>query len=314
MDHAGMLVADIGGTNARFALFDEERGLSDIRNLSTAGHAGPAEAIRAYLGTRNVSTMVLAVATPVDGDHIRFTNSHWQFSVAELQRELDVSSLSVINDFVAQALAVPHLGETDLDIVRAGVCEPGWPIAVLGPGTGLGVAALVPVGDGWRPIASEGGHASFAPHSEREDAILRELRKEWPHVSCERVLSGPGLLRVARSLAAIDGVAFEATTPAEVTGSARDRTCPVCIETVRIFSALIGSIAGDLALTFGARGGVFLCGGVLARLGDMLDRELLTKNFMEKGRLRTFVNPIRIATVTHPNPGLLGAAHYDPQR
>ena len=89
---------------------------------------------------------------------------------------------------------MPHLGETDLDIVRAGVCEPGWPIAVLGPGTGLGVAALVPVGDGWRPIASEGGHASFAPHSEREDAILRELRKEWPHVSCERVLSGPGLL------------------------------------------------------------------------------------------------------------------------
>ncbi|MCB1971728.1 MAG: glucokinase [Geminicoccaceae bacterium] len=306
------LVADIGGTNARFALVDGTGELSDIRNLPTSGYPGPAAAVRAYLGAREVDTLVMAVATPVAGDRIRFTNCNWEFLVPELQAELGLERLSVINDFVAQALAVPQLSSKYLDPVRDGTVEPGWPMAVMGPGTGLGVAALVPVGGGWRPLASEGGHASFAPQNAREDAILRELRRQWPHVSCERVVSGPGLLHVARSLAAIDGKELQALSPESVTQFARERSCEICMETVEVFSGLIGSMAGDLALTFGARGGVYLCGGVTARLGELLDHDRLTTAFLEKGRLRSFLEPVPVAIVTHPNPGLLGTAHYHP--
>src|SRR5690606_6865957 len=304
------LIADIGGTNARFALAGEDGQPRDEEKLLVADFPGPLEAARAYLGGREVRDAVLAVATPVDSDWIDLTNAPWAFSVQALREALGVERLAVINDFTAQALAVPRLQPDERVLLRPGQPRRGGAIAVIGPGTGLGVAGLLPIGDVWYPIPSEGGHVSFAPHDERDAAVLARLRARFGHVSNERILSGPGLINLATTLAAIDGESISIDDPPEVSRRAESGECPYCREALERFSSLLGAAAGDLALLFCALGGVYIGGGLCKRLGPLLDVERMNASFVAKGRLSDYLQPIPIYLMTRRDAGLLGAAAY----
>lgn len=304
------LIGDIGGTNARFALVGPGGEPTDERTLAVAEHPGLVEAARAYLGGRAVDEAVIAVATPVETDEVRFTNSPWRFSVSGLGPALGVTRCAVINDFVAQALAVPHLAAEDLERLRPGTPLADRPVGVIGPGTGLGVAALVPLPGRWLPLATEGGHTSLAPGNQRELSVLQHLAGHFPHVSKERLVSGPGLVTLATTLAALDGGTCPASRPDEVARLATAGSCPFCLEATRIFSALLGAAAGDLALTLGARGGIYICGGVCLRLGPLFDRALFVERFLAKGRMRAYLEPMPVWLALRGDTGLLGAARH----
>lgn len=304
------LIGDIGGTNARFALAEPGGEPYGERTLAVAAHPGLAEAARAFLGDRQVDEAVVAVATPVETDEIRFTNSPWSFSIRALGPALGVARLAVINDFAAQALAIPHLTPRDLEVLHHGEPQPGRPVGVIGPGTGLGVAGLVPLRDRWLAISTEGGHSSLAPGNARELALLERIAGRFPHVSKERLISGPGLLTIVRGLAELEGVPCPATRPEDVAELARSGGDAICTEAIQVFSALLGAAAGDLALTWGARGGIYICGGVCLNLGPLFDRALFVERFLAKGRMRTYLAPIPVWLVLRSGTGLLGAARH----
>jgi glucokinase len=304
------LIADIGGTHARFALADADGQPHDEQKLLAADFPGPLEAARAYLAGRKVRDAVLAVATPVYSDWIDLTNSPWAFSMEGLRRELGLERIAAINDFTAQALAVPRLAPEDRILIKPGQPRHGGAIAVIGAGTGLGVAGLLPVQGTWYPIPTEGGHVSFAPHDDRDAAVLARLRARFGHVSNERVLSGPGLINLATALAELDGEALALDDPREVSRRAETGECRHCREALERFSSLLGAAAGDLGLLFCALGGVYIGGGLCKRLGPLLDVERLQKSFVAKGRLSYYLELIPIYLVTRRDPGLLGAAVY----
>lgn len=312
------LIADIGGTNARFALSGAAASKAVIeaeRHLRVKDHPSLAAAIRAYLaalpaGTPSIEEAVLAVATPVDADIIHFTNNPWTFTREALKAELGLARLAIINDFVAQATAMPHLSPDDSVAIGGGQARPGWPIAVIGPGTGLGAAGLVPAADGFVVVASEAGHVSFAPHDRLELALLEHLIARHGHVSNERLISGPGLVALAEALARITDRSFTGRTPEAVTEAAARGQSAVAREALHLFSRLLGGAAGDLALTFGAKGGVYVCGGLCARLGDFFDHAGFRDRFAAKGRLSGFLADIACRLVTNPRAGLIGAAMH----
>jgi glucokinase len=304
------LIGDIGGTNARFALAEPGGEPYDERTLAVADHPGLAEAARAYLGDRTAHEAVLAVATPVEADMVGFTNSPWSFSIQALGPALGVRRLAVINDFVAQALAIPHLTATDLEVLHPGEAAAHRPVGVIGPGTGLGVAGLIPLRDRWLAISTEGGHTSLAPGDARELALLDRISGHFPHVSKERLISGPGLVTLVRGLAELAGVSTPAGSPEDVARLARSGGSPLCAEAIRIFSALLGAAAGDLALTWGARGGIYVCGGLCLNLGPLFDRTAFVDRFLAKGRMRAYLTPIPVWLVLRTGTGLLGAARH----
>ena len=273
-----------------------------------ADYPGPVEAVRAYLGERRIGEAVFAVATPVVADRIALTNAPWDFSIAATCQALGFDRLRVINDFTAQALAIPVLRPDELQKIGGGEPVAGHAIGVIGPGTGLGVGGLLPAGDHWQPIPGEGGHVSLAPHDEVEQAVLSVLRARFGHVSNERVMSGPGLVNLATALAALDGVELALAEPMEVAERARGGGCRFCVAALRHFSSMLGAAAGDLALTLGARGGIYVGGGLCRSLGDLFEHDRFRAGFVAKGRLRYFVEPIPSFLVLHHDPGLLGAA------
>ena len=304
------LIGDIGGTNARFALAEPDGEPYAEQTLPVAAFAGLADAARAFLGGRTVDEAVLAVATPVETDEIRFTNSPWSFSISGLGPALGVERLAVINDFVAQALAIPHLTARDLEVLHHGEPLADRPVGVIGPGTGLGVAGLIPIRGRWHAISTEGGHTSLAPGNARELALLGRISGQFPHVSKERLISGPGLLTILRGLADLEGVGCPAGRPEDVADLARAGVSALCVEAIQIFSALLGAAAGDLALTSGARGGVYICGGLCISLGPLFDRALFVERFLAKGRMRSYLAPIPVWLVHRTGTGLLGAARH----
>jgi glucokinase len=251
---------------------------------------------------------VFAVATPVTGDHIALTNSPWAFSIEATRRALGLERLRVVNDFTAQALAIPLLQADEREPIGGGEPVAGEAIGVIGPGTGLGVAGLLPVGAAWLPIPGEGGHVSLAPQDEVGAAVLAVLRTRFGHVSNERVLSGPGLINLATALAALDGVELSIAEPLQVPERARSGECRFCRAALERFSAMLGSAAGDLALTLGARGGIYIGGGLCKRLDELFDHARFRAAFVAKGRLAYFLEPIPTYLVTRRDPGLLGAA------
>lgn len=302
------LLADVGGTNARFALSDGTR-LFAIQTLPTADYPTLQDAIRAYLQAQGetVAQAAIAIANPVTGDHIQMTNHHWSFSIAAMRHELRLEKLRVINDFTAQALAIPRLTATEKRAVRAGEAVAGTPIAVLGPGTGLGVSGLIPNGDRWIALASEGGHVSFAPRDDAELAIWQYARIQYGHVSAERLINGAGLSLIDSALANAENDVSN-RSPAEITaaalaGEARARA------TLYHFSAFLATVAADLVLTLGARGGVYLCGGILPRVADyFINQSPFNARFTDKGRFAAYLDAVPVWLVTAENPGLLGAA------
>lgn len=281
---------------------------TDEQTLRTANFPGVVEAARRYLGDRIVRAGVFAVNGPVEGDQIQLSNSPWRFSIRAVKAALGLERLVVVNDFVAQALAVPKLAEHERHKLGGGESVPERPIGVIGPGTGLGVAALLPVPGGWRPMASEGGHMSFAPHDELEAAVLARLRQRFDHISNERILAGPGLVNVASALAELADQRLSPLEPKDVVERARSGTCRFCRQAVERYPGMLGAAAGDLALTVLARGGVFIAGGVVLRLGELFDVERFRRAFIAKGRFGPLLESIPTYLVTRSDTGLLGAA------
>jgi glucokinase len=304
------LVADIGGTNARFALCGPDGKLEAEQTLEVAGYPGVVEAARAYLAGRQVAYAVFAVATHVDSDWIHLTNAPWAFSVRATEAALGLKRLAAINDFTAQALAVPRLAPADRVELGGEAPQAGAAIAVLGPGTGLGAAGLLPVQGIWHPVPSEGGHVSLATHDERDAAVLACLQRRFGHVSNERVLSGPGLVNLATALATLDGATLAIGDPREVSRRAASGECRFCQEALQRFSSFLGAAAGDLALMFCALGGVYLGGGLVKRLGGLFDVDRFRASFVAKGRFVEYLSRIPTYLVTRRDPGLLGAASY----
>lgn len=303
------LIGDIGATNARFALADPP-GYRDVRILRCADFATFEEAVEAYLaaiGCPRPRLAAIAIAGPVAPDgSVRMTNHAWTLEQGHACRRLGLKSLGVVNDFVAAALGVPLLRSADLAKVGRGRPTDGHPIAVIGPGSGLGVATLAWTDHGWRVLPGEGGHVSAAADTDREGAVVAVLRRRFGHVSSERVASGSGLVFLHEALQEIDEEPRTARTPAEIVAAARGGSCPTCVETVGTFLAFVGSAAGNLALTVGAHGGVFVAGGVVPRVLDLVEGSAFRRRFEGKGRLSGFLEAIPTYVVTHELPAFLG--------
>lgn len=306
------LVADIGGTHARFALAVGER-VDGESTLVVADHADPLAAIRAFLATRGdppLTAAALAVAAPVDAGEAVLTNGRWRFARPALAAALGLppDRVRLLNDFEALALALPALADHEVLPLGGGAAVAGAPRLALGPGTGLGAAGLVRGAGGWVAVAGEAGHVTLAAGDEREAAILAIARRRFGHVSAERLLSGSGLPLLHELAAAADGRGgVPVDTPALLAGArAGDADCA---RTLDLFLGWLGAVAGDLALAFGARGGVYLGGGLLPRLRDRLATSPLRTRFEAKGRFSGYLASIPLRVILTPAPALRGAAH-----
>lgn len=307
------LIADIGGTNARFAVTTADGKISKARTLACADYRDPAHAAQSYLeaaGLPQPDQACFAFACPTHEDRIRMTNNGWDFSRARTKEQLGLKRLEIINDFMALALSLPYLTAGSLQQI-GGIRQVGkLPIGVVGPGTGLGVSGLVPRKGDWIPLESEGGHASLAVSGQRETSLLLYLERLYGRVSAERVLSGPGLNALHQAICAVDGTGHEDLAPAEIVARATAREDEACREALEIFCALLGGFAGDFALTLGARGGIYIGGGIVPRLGDDFDRGAFRRRFEDKGRLSGYVAAIPCYVITADYPALTGAAAY----
>lgn len=310
----GRLLADVGGTNARLAWQDGHGApIEHIQVLPVAEHASLQAAIRVYLGGlgRQPAAAAIAMANPVTGDLVSMTNHDWSFSQAALRDELGLTTLRVLNDFTALALALPHLPAHELRQVGGGAAVPGAAIGLLGAGTGLGVSGLLPDGaGGWVPIAGEGGHVTLPAATARERVVMDALVRRHGHASAERVASGTGLLETCQILCEADGVDARAfTSAAAVTQAALQGRHPQALEALQIFCGVLGAVAGNLALTLGARGGVYIGGGVVPRLGAWFDSSPFRERFEAKGRFEGYLSQIPVWVITaQQSPALLGAA------
>ncbi|MGC9163026.1 MAG: glucokinase [Thiomonas sp.] len=305
------LLADIGGTNARFALHTAQ-GITPIATLASADFPTVQEAIVQALhraGAPAVRHAALAIATPVQGDTVRMTNHHWAFSIAALRQAMGWDTLLVLNDFTALALALPDIPPEHLQQVGGGTPVARSPLALLGPGTGLGVSGLIPGPSGsWLPLAGEGGHVSFAPFDDTEIALWRYARARFGHVSAERLLSGPGLQLIHAWLGDPQHHDAASPSPAEITAHALSRSDSRCMQTVDLFCALLGTVAADLALTLGATGGVYIGGGIVPRLGPLFAQSRFRARFEDKGRFSGYLARIPVFVIHHPDPAFLGVA------
>ncbi|MGQ5522994.1 glucokinase [Chitinimonas sp. PSY-7] len=310
------LLADVGGTNVRFALIRAPGApISDERNLVCADYPGLYEAAKTYLDPLAIKPVWAAfgIATAIAGDHVKMTNHGWAFSQAELKTQLDLAELTIINDFTALALSLPTLDDAELVKVGGGERNPDLPIALLGAGTGLGVSGLIPAhqpGEAprWIPLQGEGGHVSFSPFNHKEDEILRILRQEFGHVSAERLLSGPGLQNLYKALAELNSQPNENPSAAEITERAVAGTCTLCKETVDTFCAMLGSASANLAITLGARGGLYIGGGIVPRLGEYFANSPFRRRFEQKGRFSDYLAAVPSFVIVAKNPALRGTA------
>jgi glucokinase len=306
------LVADVGATNARFGLVSPKGVVLHTRTLAVADHPTIGDSITAYLGERGALPMprqgAIAIASTITGDRVAMTNHPWSFSIAALKSQLGFDRLEVINDFTALALALPHLSPEDRRPIGGGASSAGAPIGVLGPGSGLGVSGLIPASAGWIALAGEGGHATMAPATDRESAVLDRMRRHFDHVSAERILSGPGLVNLYNTLAMLDGVPSKGYTAAQITDPAIGAADPLCAEATSLFCAMLGTMAGNLALTLGARGGIYIGGGIVPRLGQRFAESPFRARFEAKGRFSQYLAAIPTHVVTHPLPAFLGCA------
>ena len=305
------LVADIGGTNARFALIDANRQPYAEQILPCAAFPDLTAAAQAYLaavGDPRPIQAAIAVATPISGDWIQFTNSNWSFSTEAVGRALDLERLLILNDFTALALALPLLNPDERRAVGGGTAIEEAPIGLLGPGTGLGVSGLVWSGERWIPLQSEGGHVTFSPVDQREWAVAQVVQRRFGHTSPERLLSGPGLVNLYTALAEVEGWPAEALDPAAITDRALAGNCPHCRDALEIFCGALGTAAGNLAITLGAQGGVYIGGGIAPRLGEFFDRSPFRARFEAKGRFSSYLAAVPTWVITAANPALRGVA------
>lgn len=305
------LLADIGATHARFALQTAPGVFRSVRVLKCDDFEGIVPLLRFYLADHDDITLnhaALAVANPINGDQVRMTNRDWEFSTDAVRRQLGLHTLLIVNDFTALAMALPGLKEHDLMKVGAGTAAANAVIGVLGPGTGLGVSGVIPTVDGFVTLGSEGGHVNFAPADEREFAILQFAWKEWPHVSNERLISGPGMEIIYRALAQRNGVDAPARTSPEIISGALDDKDALCLEVLECFCGMLGGAAANLAVTLGAFGGIFIGGGIVPRMGEFFATSPFRSRFEAKGRFTSYLTDIPTYVITTPNPAFHGVA------
>lgn len=302
-----ILIADLGGTNLRFALTDGET-VREETSLEGDRFTTLEDAISAYLGgvdsPARPERAIFAVAGPPDPQTITFTNRAWSVSVADLRARFALQQLAVLNDFAAVAYALPHLATSDYRSLGVERAARSGPMVVLGPGTGLGVGLVVPDTAGIRVVPGEGGHATLPAQSDREDRVIGYLRGLHGHVSAERALSGAGLADLHDALRAIEDKPGRRLDAAAITAGAADD--PVCREAIDLFTDFLATVAGDLALTAGASGGVFVAGGIVPKLGSLFHGDRFRRRFTAKGRLAGYLDPIPTRLITHPEPALLG--------
>lgn len=307
------LVGDIGGTNARFALISGDgQPLAHPLTLPTSGFADLGEALQAYVqqvGVPVPAQACIAIANPIDGDWLRMTNTAWAFSIEATRQRVGLQSLRMLNDWEAMALAAPTFSPVELLSLGGGESVSDAPRGLLGAGTGLGVSSLVRARSGeWVPIAGEGGHVTLSPGNAREADILRVLWQRWPHVSAERVISGMGLENLYTALADLSGQPLPPLGAAEISQRALAGQDALCQEAVETMCVLLGRVAGNLALTLGARGGIYLGGGVLGHLRAYLPRSGFRAAFEDKGRFAAFLSRIPTLMIEAEQPALRGAA------
>jgi len=323
-----VLAADVGGTKTLLSLqdLDEEGFHRELRSerFVSRDFSGIAEVIRKFLGDdlASVTHAGIGVAGPVTvdehGESVRATNLPWRIDARALEVALDLERVRLINDFHAVALGIPKLDADDVEVLQEGVVDPSGPIAIIGAGTGLGEAIVLPVAGQWKVIASEGGHCDFAPRNELEIALLRFLLGRHERVSCERVVSGPGLLTLYRFLIEHEGLTARPDTEARMTSEDPSAVIgqralagddEICVRTVDLFMSLYGSEAGNLALKVLPKGGLYIAGGVAMRLLPKLREGQFLAAFNRKGRMSPLLEATRVSVVTNPRVGLIGALH-----
>ncbi|WP_428408377.1 glucokinase [Hyphococcus sp.] len=307
-----VLVADIGGTNARFALAEMENGavlLRETKRFRAKDFDTIRDAAGAYLHSIGAApaSACFAVAGPVTDDNIEFTNSRWVLNIAEMKKGLALKRLRVVNDFEALATGVPVLRQEDFFSVKPGRGDPQAPVLVIGPGTGLGQALIVPFGAQRRVVSTEGGHVSFAPQSDEEIAVMKFILNEHDRVSVERILSGPGIVTLHRALCAISGARFAPVEADEIARAAIEGDA-AAQKTLGLFCALLGRAAGDAALATGARDGVVLGGGVLPKIREFFMKSAFVDCFHDKGRMRDYLKDIPVRMIVTDGAALAGAA------
>ncbi|MFC3459387.1 glucokinase [Massilia haematophila] len=305
------LLADIGATHARFALETAPGVLRQTAVLRCDDYGGIVPLLNAYLdehGGERIAHAAFAMANPISGDLVRMTNRDWQFSTDEVRRTMGWSTLLIVNDFTALAMALPGLQASDVLQVGGGKPAPHAVAGVLGAGTGLGVSGVIPTADGFITLGSEGGHVNFAPADEREFAILQYAWREWPHVSNERILSGPGMELVYRALAERNGVDAPARTAAEIVACALDDQDALCLEVLECFAGMLGGAAANLAVTLGAFGGIFIGGGIVPRIAQWFATSPFRARFEAKGRFSDYLAAIPTYVIMTPNPALRGVS------
>ena len=307
------LLGDIGGTNARFALvYGDQLPIMHDVVLPTGHFPDLASAARAYLlqvGQPAVQQACIAIANPIDGDVLKMTNNHWKFSIESTRKELQLDVLLMLNDWEAMAMAAPVLKGSDLTQIGSGDAVPGAPKGLIGPGTGLGVSSLVRSRQGeWVPIAGEGGHVSMAPTCEREADILRILWRSHAHVSVERVVSGMGLENLYHAICELNGTTAQPLTASQVTERALVATDAACEEALERLCRLLGNAAGNLAVTIGARGGIYIGGGIIGHLGEYFAQSGFRTAFEAKGRFENYMKRIPTYVIRAEQPALIGCA------
>lgn len=310
------LVADIGGTNARFSIVTgrSNKGyqLSQSRDLATTGYDTFEACVGAYLETvegDKPKRGCLAVAGPVSGDEIRFTNVNWVFSVEAARKALGFDAMYMLNDFAALACSVPHLSDEDTVEILPGEPLANEPMAIVGPGTGLGVAALVRAQDRWIPVPGEGGHVAYSAQTPREHQVAELLQPEG-YLCAQHLISGLGLVTLYNTLAQLDGLPNRVKDGGEVSERAFDQQEPLALEAMNIFCDGVGTLVGNSVVTYVAKGGVYLGGGILPRMIDFFRQSGFEQRMKERGALNGFMASVPVHLIVHKHPALIGAAAW----
>ena len=310
--HYPRLVADIGGTYSRFAVQRSTHlKLTDIQTYENKNFHSFASVIHAYLSHIDCRPRyaTLAIAAAISGEQVIAANIGWPFSRTALQDTFQFTQLMVLNDFTALALALPQLLSDEYQQIGRGIPLPNRPLALIGPGTGLGVSALIPAPNGqWIPLQGEGGHISLPSMNNKEAELIQIIRQTHPHVSAERLLCGAGLPNLYHAMATLYAQTAKMLTARDIIQHALDNTCQICTDVLDTFCAMLGTVAGNLAMTLGAQGGLYLGGGIIPLLGTYFTHSPFRSRFEEKGRLHAYLAEIPTYVITANNPALRGAA------
>lgn len=309
------IVADIGGTNLRIGCLNSAGEITELSHYKCSNYDSLENVLRHFLESLKLPEsklirMCLAIACPVEHDVVKMTNLPWQFSKAELTKQLNLHQLMVINDYTAIAMSISLLKPHQVIKIGGGNAVANKPIAICGPGTGLGVANLVSHNNEWISLGGEGGHVDFAPVNETEVKILQFLQQKYQRVSAEQLLSGLGIEQLYQAFCSINSVEAKPYVAADITEKAVNEDCPMCELAVAQFCKTLGSFAGNLALTMASFGGVYIAGGIVPRFTDYFAESEFRRRFEEKGRFKDFNRSIPTYVITESQPGILGACAY----